>query len=151
MNPSLMSQLTAGMAQGTSPMNTVTPGAPTYQPSLVPPQNTPMPDKSPTSAMHLHNAFQRRGLPIPPQLQTQATAQPSVSQGGSQVTLPVEDQNPQQAGVQVPVGEAELIIKALTSRLQMLGKHESAVRDHLFPKPDFSESPTAGQSAQLKR
>jgi hypothetical protein len=146
-NPSLMTQLTNTMSQGQSPMNVQTPGSPMYQPSLITPAPAPTPDRSPEAAMHLgalHRYYEKNGMQKPSQLTSAPTAQP----GGSQVTLPVQDTNPQQPGVQIPVSEAELIVKALTKRLEHHSKAGEKVLNALMP--DFSQSPVAGQSAQLK-
>jgi hypothetical protein len=129
----LLGQINQSMSQGIPELGQVSSTSPNFDQQLQPNAPSPMPDKSPASMISpLHSALQRRGMPIPPQLAQQ-------NQGVGQVTVPngtpgVQDTNKQQPGVQIPASEAELIIKALTSRLGMLGKHESAVRDHLFPQ-----------------
>jgi hypothetical protein len=94
----------------------------------------------------LHRYFERNNMPKPQQLAA-GTMQPA-----GQVTLPdVQDTNPGQPGTQVPVSEGELILKALTKRLEHHSKTAEKIVNAALPKPDFSESPTAGQSATLKR
>lgn len=127
------------MNSGAPALQQVSNTAPTFQPGMSAP-TTPMPDKSPASLIHgspFHRALQRRGIDMPTQAQMPATAQPNAS---GDVTLPIQDANPSQPGVQVPPSEAELIIKALTSRLHMLGKHESAVRDALLAPAQEQEA-----------
>lgn len=117
---------------GNPAMNQVSATAPTAQPGMMPPAPTPMPDKSPASEIKktpLHGAFERRGMPVPGQLQ-------------SPPSTPLAD--PSQQGANMPVSEAELILKALSSRLGMIGKHESAVRDHLFPPQPTPSTPISG-------
>lgn len=129
MNPSLMARLTQGMQAGNSPMNTVTSGSPNFQPSLQSPTPSPMPNKT----FHLEAALKRRGMQLPPQLAQQGEPQ---AQGG-QVTLPnVQDINPQQPGVQVPLSEVELIIKALSKHLDHKNKMEAKVLEAALPQQD---------------
>lgn len=134
MQPSLMSQLTQSMAQGGSPMNVQTPGSPMYQPSLTPQTPSPMPDKSPTTAMHLgalHRYFEKNNIPKPSQLQSGNIAP------AGQVTLPpVQDVNPNQSGTQIPTSEAELIIKALSKRLEHHSKTAEKIVGSMLPKEE---------------
>lgn len=83
----------------------------------------------------LQRSLQAKGIQMPQAAQSPQGA----PQGGPQVTLPVQDENPQQPGTQVSQSEAQLILKALSSRLGMIGKHESAIRDHIFPAPQVSQ------------
>ena len=125
--------ISGNMRAGVPAPGQLSPQSPNFQGPLQAPQNPPMPNKSPTSAMHLTDALKRRNIDPGAIAQLTQSTQP-------QVTLPIQDQNPQQPGVQVPQSEAELIIKALTDRMKTLGKHESAVRDHLFNsnQPDMN-------------
>lgn len=131
--PSLMSQLSNTMATGQSPMNVQTPGSPMFDPGLISPNPSPMPNKSPMSMMHLQNHFKNTGMPLPPQLQQMQGGQ------GQQplVTLPIEDQSQQQPGVQVPASEAELIIKAMTKHLDHKHKMEGKMLDAVLPQPQL--------------
>lgn len=132
MNPQgLLGQLNQSMQQGVPALGQVSGTSPNFDASLQPQPPTAMPQKSPATMMHLHGAAQRRGI-------DPASVQQLQPDASGNVTLPVQDSNTQQPGVQVPVSEAELILKALSSRLGMIGKHESAVRDHLFPQPQES-------------
>lgn len=90
-----------------------------FAPNLVVPPPPQLPNKSPMSAMSpaLQAAMQRG---------SQSTQTPPAPQQNSQqVTLPVQDQNQQQPGIQVPISEAELIIKAMTERLKHTTKMEA--------------------------
>ena len=129
----LLGQLNQSMSQGTPALGQVTGQSPNFQPQLQPPAPSPMPDKSPASMIPktaLHRAFERRGKQIPPQLQNLGVGSNMPPSAAPQATG--STQPPQ--GVNVPVSEAELIIKALTSRLKTVGEHESAIRDALLPK-----------------
>lgn len=127
-------QLSQQMAQGVPTLDQNTAGSPNFDPSLQPPMPGAMPQGSPMTAMDsaLHRAHQRRGMPIPAQM-----SQASGQQGD--VTLPIEDNNPQQPGVQVSPTEAELILKAMDSRL----KHHSKITEHLMKTflPQPQETP----------
>jgi hypothetical protein len=127
MNPqSLMGRLTQGMAAGSSPMDQVTPGSPMFQPGMTPPQQAPMPNKS----FHLQKAFQRRGMPMPPQVAQMDTQQPpqATPQSG-QPPQPAVTQQPQ-----VPLSEAELIIKAMAKHLDHKGKMEAKILEAALPQ-----------------
>lgn len=121
MQGGLQTQLAQSM-QGGSPMNIATPGSPTAMPGLQAPAPTPMPDRSPMSMMHK------------PALQ-QAVQQSQMPQQADMTIPGLQDQNPQQPGVQVPTSEAELIIKALDSRMKSISKIHEAVANNLYPAP----------------
>ncbi len=130
----LIGQAAAAMNSGQPPLGQVSNQAPTFNSSLQVPPISPMPNKSPMSA--IHKALLRRNInpSTIPQLGTQNVGVGS-NMPPTEVTMPqVQDTNQSQPGVQIPVSEAELIIKALTSRLGLIGKHESAIRDHLLPQ-----------------
>lgn len=135
-NPSLMSMLSSGMAQGNSPLNQVQQGSPNFDPSLQTPPNAPMPQKSPVSMMRLSNAANQRGVDLSqhPQMMGAQAPAPAAQPQQPQMTLPVQDQNPEQSGTQVPLSEAELILKAMDSRLKHLSKHEQHLTEVLLPK-----------------
>lgn len=102
-----------------------------YDPSLTVPSYPPMPQGSPVADMHLKAAMARRaggGQPAQPAPQS-ASQTPSQS-----ITLPVQDSNPQQPGVQVNPTEAELIIKAMTDRMKHLSKKDEHVLGMNAPK-----------------
>lgn len=123
-------QLNSSMQAGTPEISQVSGGSPNFDPSLVAPQNTPMGDKSPASEIHetpLHRALKRRGISIPPQLQSQTAPTPGMT------TLPIQDESAQ-PGVQVPTSEAELIIKALTKRMDHHSKVTEKLLDSFLPQ-----------------
>lgn len=113
-NPSLMSQLSQSMVQGLPPQSVQTPGSPGFDPSTQPVVSPQMPQGSPASLM-----------PSPGQMQ-----QPQAAQ---QVTLPIEDQNPQTPGTQVSITEAEKIISALEGRLKNIGSVEKMTAQAALP------------------
>lgn len=126
--PSLMSQLSQSMQQGQSPMSVALPGSPTAMQGMSA-TPSPMPDKSPMSQIHPPQGMQ---VPVNPQAPAQAT--------GQDVTLPVQDTDPNQPGVQIPASESELILKALDHRLKTLSKIHSMAATSAFPQP---QQPTA--------
>lgn len=121
---SLLGQVTSSMASGQSPLNQISSSSPASQPGLMPPPQTPMPGNDYSV---IHKAAASRGMDLSghPQLQPGQSQQSQ----GQDVTLPIQDNNPQQPGVQVPASEAELIIKALTGRMKTISGHEEKIRD----------------------
>lgn len=136
MQGGLATQLAQSMQSGQSPMNISTPGGPMQQQGLQAPSPTPMPDKSP---MTMINPPQGMQVPTNPQSPAQAT--------GQDVTLPIQDANPQQAGVQIPASESELILKALDHRLKTLSKIHSMAATSAFPQPEPQSPSQSGASA----
>lgn len=140
--------LSRSMMEG-QPLPT-SPQSASFQPSLVVPQNPPMPNKSPITSMHLQSAMARRAGQQQPDAVPQ-NATPSASP--NQITLPAQDQNPQQPGVQVPLSEAELIIKALSDRL----KHHTKSEAHqTYASPEItqltqSQGPQGGGGKEIPR
>lgn len=120
-------QLSQQMAQGVPALDQNTVGSPNFDPSLQPPMPSAMPQGSPMDA--IHRAFARRGKPVPAHLQAPQApqAQPQQPDASGQVTLPIQDENPQQPGTQVQPSEAELLIKAITKRLD----HHNKVTEKL--------------------
>ncbi len=121
----LATQLANSMQMGNSPLNVQTPGSPNYNPSLVTQQPTPMPQGSPAS--DFTPTQMQQGQPMQPQTQE------------PQLTLPVEDSNPQAQGTQVSVSEAEKIIAALEGRLKNIGSVEKMTAQAALP-----QQPTGG-------
>lgn len=119
----LIGQLNQSMSQGVPALGQVSSTSPNFDPSLQ--AQPPMPNPTSSTGAGISPALQR-AMAKGGQQQSQQPQQPQ------SVTLPVQDQNPQQPGVQVPATEAELLIKALSSRLGLIGKHESAIRDHML-------------------
>lgn len=86
-----------------------------FDPNLQVPAYPQMPDKSPMTAIPTHQMEQ------PSQQPTQQSQQPGI------VTIPgVQDAAPQQPGLQIPLSEAQLIVKTLGARLNHLSKKEIA-------------------------
>jgi len=148
MNPQgLIGQLNQSMSQGQPALSQVSSTSPNFDPSLAATPSTPTPDRSPMSFVHkdhlaaVHKAFQRRGLPVPSHLQ--GGTQPDAN---GMITLPtMPDANAGQAGEQITPTEAQMIVKALDSRLKTLSKNESAIHSALFP-PAAPQEPQ-GESA----
>ncbi len=116
------------MQQGVPALDQNTPTSPNFEPGMTTP-SIPMPDKSPATMMHLHSALQRRGI------NPASIAQ--LNNSNNSVTLPtqaIQDHNPQQPGVQIPASEAELIIKALSRRLEHRNKIEASVAKAIIPQ-----------------
>lgn len=135
---SIVGQLNRSINAGAPVLDQVSSSSPNFDSMLQPPANTPMPNKSPVTP--LERALHRRGM-TNVQVPQQASQQATQGQGGPEITLPVNDSNPNQPGVQVPASEAEKLIGALEKisgtfgkRLEMINKHEERVRDHVFPK-----------------
>lgn len=128
-----MSQLNNSMQSGGSPMNVQTPGSPNYDPSLIAPSPTPTPQGSPMSQIHithpdLHAVLQKQGIsPADPNAPTPNAA--------GNVTLPIQDEEPQSPGVQVPLSDAQLIIKAMSKHMDHKNKIEAKVLDAAIPQP----------------
>jgi hypothetical protein len=127
----MLGQLNQSMQAGTPAIDQVSGSSPNFDPNLQPMGPSPMPEKSVGTMMHLHGALKRRGI--------DPASLPQLSQNASgMVTMPNAaegDHNPAQPGVQVPVTEAELIIKALTTRLGHHSKLEASIADALLPQP----------------
>ena len=121
----ILGQAVASMNAGNSPLNQVSNSAPTFNAGLQAPTPVPTPNQSPMSAVpntSLQKSLQQRGVQLPQQPQMQ-------NQGVGEVTVPNgmgQDTNKAQPGTQIPTTEAELIIKALASRLGLIGKKETA-------------------------
>lgn len=140
---SILGQISQSMASGQSPLNSISSSSPAFQPGLTPP-SVPMPDKSPAS--FIHRAAGRRGMDLSnhPQLQANfaqsptpgapVNSDPSSFTNPQQATLPIQDQNPQQPGVQVPISEAELIVKALNKRLDHHTKMTEKLMNTMLPE-----------------
>lgn len=123
----LLGQLNQSMSQGVPALGQVSSTSPNADPSLQVQPPMAMPQKSPATMMHLHSAAARRGIDHTqiPQLNLDASGQ---------VTLPIQDANSQEAGVQIPVSEEELLIKAINTSNQALHKrldHHSKMTDKL--------------------
>lgn len=116
--PSLQTQLSQSMLSG-SPMNTMTPSAPYYDPSLQSPQPVPTPDKSPATNFTPTQMQPQNQAPLPQEM----------------TTLPIQDGDQGQPGVQVPKSEAELIINALTHRQKSISKVQEMAAAHMYPQP----------------
>jgi hypothetical protein len=130
-------------------------GSPNFQPSLQPPVNTPMPEKSPATMMHLHGALKRRGIDpatIPQMMSPQGQPVPNGAQNPPPASQPFQPlpahpvmnqpptnlTNPQP--VEKPLSESGALVKALEKiagtfgkRLDKHSEHETAIREHLFP------------------
>lgn len=138
MNPSLMTQLNNSMQSGGSPMDVQTPGSPMFDPSLQTPSPTPMPQGSPMSQIHvthpdLHAVLQKQGI-------SPGGGDPAMQPNAAgNVTLPLQDQEPQSPGVQVPLSDAQLIIKAMTKHMDHKNKIEAKVLDAALPQPEPSQ------------
>ncbi len=131
MNPTgFIGQLNRSMQADTPALDQVTGTSPNFDPSLATPAPSAMPDKSPATMMHLHGALARRGI-NPTSIEQ--LNQPEQAGGQPLVTLPIQDQSPQQPGVQVPMSEADLIIKALSKRLDHRNKMEASVAKAMLP------------------
>lgn len=141
MKPNLPSILANSMSptanpQAASPLNQVTQGSPNFQPGLAPTSSLPTPEKSPATeirksafehpAMPLHRAFQRRGLNVPPQVQSALQANPMTPQPVSDGVPSVQE--PSQAPIN-PKAEANEIVHSLSERLQHHSKTESKEQD----------------------
>lgn len=117
---SLLGQMSASMGSGQSPLNSISSSSPAGDPTLQPPAASPMPQGSPAS---LIKAAQGRGMDLSqhPQLQSQ----PQMPQQPMQTPQP----SPGDGQVEMPVTEAELLIKALSGRLKTISGHEEKLRD----------------------
>jgi len=119
----ILGQAAAAMNAGNSPLNQVSNSAPTFNAGLQAPTPVPTPNQSPMSAVpnaSLQKSLQQRGVQMP-QMQNQGVGEVTVPQG-----IGAQDTNKSQPGTQIPTTEAELIIKALASRLGLIGKKETA-------------------------
>lgn len=106
------SLLANSMAQGIPAIGQISPQSPNFQPQLAPQSPIPMPDKSPMSA--LHKALLRRGMQPPPQV------------SGTTQNAPAGQPQGQPKAPKPPKTEAEKIVEALTSRLEMLSQGQQA-------------------------
>jgi|GEM_PF-5905662 len=141
-----LGQLSQSMQAGTPELLQQTGGSPNFSPSLQPPSASPMPEKSPMSGIHgtaLHRALQRRGLPIPPQLQPGGANVQIDPQTGRQA-FPKDILNPQpgEPGTNdaLPISEVETIVNALTKHLGHKAKQESKILDaalSMLPQQDM--------------
>lgn len=129
----LIGQLNQSMSQGQPALSQVSSTSPSFDPSLQVQPPTAMPQKSPATMMHLHSAAARRGIDHTqiPQLQPDASGM---------VTLPVQDANQQEAGVQVPISEEMQLIKAITKRLDHHSKMTDKLVTSFLPPPPHQEA-----------
>jgi len=173
MNPQTpIGQLNASIQAGVPAPAQVSGSSPNFDPGMTPPVNTPMPEKSPASLLSKHphpvgRAFERRGLPVPPQVEAMlgqngqpvpngmqnpppaAQAFQSLPPHPVQNMPPTNLTSPQVPGapVEKPLSEAEALVKALEKiagtfgkRLDKHSEHETAIREHLFPPKEESTS-----------
>ncbi len=126
---SLGNQYAASVQGGGSPLNIMTPGSAGFQPQLQTPQAPNMPSKSPMSQINPPSPMlDQNGQPVGhPLINPPPPLPPHPVQ--NQVTLPIQDSDPNQPGIQIPATESELILKALDHRLKALSKiHLSAAQ-----------------------
>lgn len=134
---SVLGQLNQSMQAGTPTLDQVSGSSPNFDPNLQPTSPAPMPQGSPATMMHLHGALSRRGINPTSIQQLNDAGQQGGSNGQPLVTLPIQDQNQEQPGVQVPMSEADLIIKALSKRLDHRNKMEATVAKVMMPPQEM--------------
>ncbi len=120
---SVLGQLSQSMAQGQPELNQISQSSPAGQPGLQPPPATPMPEKNPLDL--IRKAAMRRGMNVDnhPQMQSQPNAvQPAM----------MAPQQPQQQVI--PKTEAELLISAITKRLDHHSKVTEKLLDSFLPQ-----------------
>jgi hypothetical protein len=148
MNPpnSIVGQVNRSMNAGVPALDQMTSSNPGFNPGNMPPPNTPMPNKSPMSA--IHRALARRGINPAniPQLQSPQIPANGVGQGGGVVPQPQMGTPAAGSGgvaqassaptPSMPVSETELILKALSKHLDHRGKIEERLLNAMIPEPN---------------
>ena len=127
---SIVGQVNRSMNAGVPALDQMSSSNPGFNPGMMPPASSPMPNMSPAigeTALHRH--FKRAGQPVPQQLQGQPAPQvpPEVAQQATASSAP------QPA---MPVSETELILKALSHHLDHKGKMEEKLLNAMIPEPN---------------